>query len=452
MGTLTSAQFLTAMRVELSDGGSVWTDAELTRGMTKAVALMSRMIPKRAITEQVVTITVSSETLTIASGTGTLSNVPVKQGTLTISGYTEGVADDYTVNYLTGVVTAVSGGDLSDGDYTVSYSIDPYMINLTGFLTDYIRITRIEYPVGDSPRSYIVPEDIFATYIKLKDELSQNKSYRIEYDTYWTAPGAAVGDYPSSLDNVLIIGAVGQALIYKAETHTQTAITNVAASKTLLDAITAVSAPSAATISTQITNAQTALAAAITRLESAVTQIGNMATPLTNAATALGKIAAEVALGNGYLDSGSALITTINDAAKVAENYALYAQSQTQISDGYGREADRDVNLGLAYEAYSAREMAIGNSYLNEAIQRMTIAARNIELYEAQIAGQAQDVAYFNAQVAQAREYQSTARQYLEIAGRYLSSGQAKINEMLVGLGLKPEFNMYRSSSEQPSW
>jgi len=59
----------------------------------------------------------------------------------------------------------------------------------------------------------------------------------------------------------------------------------------------------------------------------------------------------------------------------------------------------------------------------------------------------------FGAQVTkyqvQIAEQEMKARNFLDIAGRYLASGQAKINEFLVMLGLKPEFYTSKSLSEQ---
>uniref|UniRef100_A0A6M3KIZ2 Uncharacterized protein n=1 Tax=viral metagenome TaxID=1070528 RepID=A0A6M3KIZ2_9ZZZZ len=451
MGVLTAATMITAMRLELqdpADGSTIWSDAELTRGITKSVSLMSRLIPKRVIVETTLTREVTGEALTIASSTGTLAYKPVKVGSVSITGET--LDTDYTINYLTGVVTE-KGALLIDGAYTVSYKLDPKMLDISTLLSDYIKIERVEYPAGDSPATHITPNDIFGSLVIFKDDvtLMTNKHIRIVYLTFWTAPGASAGDYPTSLDNAVVIGAVGQSLIFKAELYVQEAITNIAASKTLLDAISAVTAPTAPTITGYLTSAETALNAAIARFAAAVLEVDKMDAPLANAATAMGKVAAEIALGNGYLDSGSALITTINDADRVADTYAGYAQAEAALGQGYGIESQQDISLAIAWEARAAREMGIGNSYVNEAVQRLAEASRLVDKYQMDVGKYTQDNAYYQAQLAKSREYQTTAAQYLEIAGRYLSSGQAKINEMFVMLGVKPEFQFYKGSSEQ---
>jgi len=54
-----------------------------------------------------------------------------------------------------------------------------------------------------------------------------------------------------------------------------------------------------------------------------------------------------------------------------------------------------------------------------------------------------------NAFVAMISGQQAKANTLLDIAGRYLASGQSKINEMLIMLGQKPEFQTQKASSEQ---
>ncbi len=445
------AEMLVDMRLELSDSTTFFTDGELTRGVQKCVSLMSRFIPKRVITEATITIEVTGETLTISSNSGTLSNKPVKVGTLNIPNKT--LDTNYTINYLTGVVTE-KGSGLPDTDYTVSYNLDPFMLDISSLIPEesYIKIEKIEYPAGDSPPT-IVTFEVFGELLLIKGknvQLNEDSHIRITYLKPWTAPVTATdGDYPEHLDNIVIIGSVGQALIFKAEKYIQEAITNIAASKTALDAVSAITMTSAPDVSTDIGKAGTALDAAITRFAAAVTEVAKMDSPLANSATALGKVAARVAAGLTYIELGDDLITTINDAASVPEKYASYAQTEVALGLGYTKESDGEVALATSWEAKAAREMAIGNSYTNEAIQRLASASRDLEKYQIQVSSDSQEVAYYNAQLAKASQYQTTSRQYVETAGRYLASGQAKINEFLISLGVKPEFLSHRSSSEQ---
>ena len=84
--------------------------------------------------------------------------------------------------------------------------------------------------------------------------------------------------------------------------------------------------------------------------------------------------------------------------------------------------------MGDTFVSEASQRLGQATAFINEAIQR------------------ASEV---NAWAVQADRYTTTSREYLSIAGRYLSSGQAKINEFLVSLGLRPEYSTSRGSSEQ---
>jgi len=470
---------LTEMRYELQDSGSaIWSDAELTRGVTKSVALMSRLIPKKAIVEQVITLDVKDEALTIASSTGTLANAPVKYGTVKITGETEGHDDDFTVNHLTGVITEV-GSNLADGAYTVSYTIDPYMLDISSLLSDYIKIERVEYPVGDTPPTFIVPSDIYGTYLMLKEALTEDKHIRIHYLTYWTAPGAAAGDYPRSLDNAIIIGSVGQALIYKAELYMQNSVTEIALANAAADSMATPLADintALDSVNTIYTDVNTALdkvatyletneiavdaddANAVAIMEEITAQVVSIRTAMITAITAANAHLDEVDTtdladatdgAEKMISTGHPLINASNVGQNVGENYKDYALADVAIANvrvqtamGYLQEFESRLKNLQAYIQESGGWVTIANTFIAEAIQR--IGAMRAYVEEA-----SQRVAEVNAWGIQADRYIATSTQYQAIAGRYLASGQAKINEMLVTLGLKAEYNMYRGSSEQ---
>lgn len=444
-------EMVSALRTELQDevaGSYIWGEDELVRAIRKSTSLMSRLIPKRSMVETTIVRDINDEALTIASDTGTLAYKPIKVGSVVVTG--EVLDTDYRINYLTGVITEI-GSLLADGAYTVSYDLDPHMLDMSSLLSDYIKVERVEYPAGDEPIT-LPTFDIIGDFLILRGNVTlvENDHLRMLYLGRWTAPTPiAVGDYPSHLDDTIIIGGAGQALIFKAEAHTQTAITCIALSKTTLDDIVAVTMATAPIITTETGDADTALDAAAARFAVAVTEADKIDTPLANAATALGKIAAEVVVAKGYLTTGAALINVGTRGEQVGRTYGDYSLAASGVADGYGKEAERDVALANSWEARAARETTIGNSYVNEAIQRLASASRLIDKYQQELAGDSTEVNYYRAQLEKAANYQTTARQYLEIAGRYLASGQSKINEFLVSLGLKPEFPTQKASSEQ---
>lgn len=443
---------LSAMRAELGDmAQSIWTiDDELSRGIEKTISLMSRFIQNRKIIETTIVREITDETLTISSGSGTLAYKPIKVGSLSIPDKT--LDTDYRVNYLTGVVTEIGTG-LPDTDYTVSYELDPNMLDISSLLTSFVKIERVEYPAGQSPAT-LVTFDKFGDFLAFRGNTTLVEDYhlRIIYLDKWTAPTSSeAGDYPEHLDNIIIIGAAGQALIFKAEEYMHDAHAAVDSAVTALGNISAVTMPTAPTLTTYLGDADTALDAAIARFEAAVTTLGSMDTPLTtDADAALDSAISELADAfTAYLDIGDDLINQGTRGESVGAVYGSYAGYAAGLVNSYISVAQQRIAMALAYEQDAARDTTIGNSYVNEAIQRLAIAARLVDLFENEIGLADTEVDYYNAQIAQANQYLNAATQHLTVAGRYLASGQAKINEFLAAFGVKPEFPTQKSSSEQ---
>lgn len=160
-------EMLDNIRIELRDtdpDSYIHEPDDLVRAIAKSVSLMSRLSPKIGMVETTIVLSITSETLTISSNTGTLAYKPIKSGSLTIPNKT--LDTHYRINYLTGVVTEIGSG-LPDADYTVSYELDPQMLDISSLLPDYIKIERMEYPVGDTPAAY-PPFDVFQDLIVLR--------------------------------------------------------------------------------------------------------------------------------------------------------------------------------------------------------------------------------------------------------------------------------------------
>ena len=81
-----------------------------------------------------------------------LANKPIKYGTGSgISTFTRGT--DYEMDYRGGRIKAVNGGSmLASTSYTIDYTKVQLGIDLES-LADFIRVERVEYPVGQIPQS-----------------------------------------------------------------------------------------------------------------------------------------------------------------------------------------------------------------------------------------------------------------------------------------------------------
>ena len=226
---------INAVRIELQDTtAAIYTDDEIERSIEKAVSLMSRLIPQREMTELSLGDDVTSETLTISSSTGTVAVKPVKALTETITGKTRDT--DYTINYITGVVTEV-GANLPDGAYTISYSLDRAMFNYKTYIPDCIRIEKIEFPLGTFPAYEVIGD-----YLKMKGgtSLTANSKFRIYYVKRFDTPTLLTeGEFGSHLDEIVITGAQGNALYDKADYYVQQATSELTSLQSALTALAA---------------------------------------------------------------------------------------------------------------------------------------------------------------------------------------------------------------------
>ena len=421
-------EMLASLKIEVQD--NLADTDELERAVVKTVSLMSRLLPKRSIVETIIGGAITGEALTIASNTGTLAYKPIKANSLKIPNKIEDT--HFSVNYLTGIVTEIGSG-LPDDTYTVSYDRDSRMMDISSVLPDYIRLERIEYPAGQDPP--INPTfDLIGDYILIKGQkvtLSSAERLRLIYLGKWTPPTISEnGDYPSHLDNAIIIGSAGQYLIYKAEKYVQNAISALS----VLEAPTdyTIVKPSSPTLPDTPT-APIPPTPSYTAAEAAMTAVGT-----------------EITAAKDHHTSGVEVINAGTRGENVAANYGLYAST---IMSGAGhrvneavarlRQIEEDLTL------YASKVTAFGsevNTYANQ-------VSGLISKYREDINNEVAGVNNFGAQVTkyqtQITEQEMKARNFLDIAGRYLASGQAKINEFLVMLGLKPEFYTSKSLSEQ---
>ena len=427
---MTLTNMISNLRIELQDTDKItYTEDELIRAIEKSVSLMSRLLPKRDIVETTIRRTISGETLAIVSGTGTLAYKPIAKSTLNIMGKT--LDSDYRVDYLTGVVTQI-GSKLPNGDYTVSYQLDTGLLDLSFILPDYIKLERVEYPAGSTPPT-LVTFDTYGNILALRGTISltEGEHLRIVYLARWNSPTMEIeGDYPSHLSDAVIIGSAGQALIFKAEKYVMEAA-NAFAVLTEPSAYTFVkpSSPDLPTVPTK----PTAPTLSFTAVESALTAIGT-----------------EITAAKEKLTSGETYINAATRGDTVAANYGRYAEAvysgaNTRVNEAIARLRQIEETL----TKYASEVAAFGsetNSYANQVSGLVglyrgkgEIESVGANIYASQV----------NAFVAMISGQQAKANTLLDIAGRYLASGQSKINEMLIMLGQKPEFQTQKASSEQ---
>ena len=275
------------------------------------------------------------------------------------------------------------------------------------------------------------------------------------------------GDYPEHLDTPIIIGSCGQALIFKAEKYVQQSVTELELVNAAADAMAVPLGDINVALDRIIGivgdkatagDASDALDKVALYLETndtvdcakdVLANITDDAADLRTAiATALDKSstyltsASTPPSAHDYLVYGDDYITKINDAERVAEKHAEYARTSIQIYQSLVAEATVRLENIKSYIAEATGWTKMGDAFMVEAGQRLKQSA-------AFISEATQRISEVNAWAVQADRYTVTSREYLNIAGRYLASGQAKINEFLVSIGVRSEYYSYKGSSEQ---
>lgn len=433
-------QTLSSIRIELSDRDkTMWQDDELIRAIEKTCSLMSRLLPKKSVV------------------TATLDNA-----------WIDG-------NYVD--ISSVLDADQKLGD----------------------AILRVEYPTGSSPPEFIAFE-VIGDYLWLKTNVTveAGKDIRVIYQGVWTPPSHITpGDYPPHLNDVLIIGASGQALIYKAENILQQAagVFETLAAPTAYTFVKP-TAPSLPTVPTK------PIAPSVSFTEPTAPSLPSVPTAptaptlsFTAAEAAMAAVATEITAAKAKLTSGEAVINSGTRGENVAQNYGVYGKV---VMDGTGHRVNESIarlrQVENILNKYSAEVTAFGseaNAYANNVSGLISLFRSKVELenfvaasllqeYASEVAafnsesnaygnnvnalvslfrsqGELENIgasvyaSEVNAYVARINGQKAKADALLDIAGRFLASGQSKINEFLVALGYKPELHKSSSSAEQRS-
>jgi len=317
--------------LELQDeDNATYSEDDVNTAMETTLSLMSRLIPDKGIVELEIGETdIDDEALTIASNTGTLEHYPVKFDSETItdgSGNEKTRNDDYTINYLTGVITEV-GSNLADGAYTVDYELDPQILNISSNIPDCIRIERVEYPADRSPME-LPAYEIVGDYMRIKDDvyLAEDTLLRIEYIKRFLAPTLeAEGNYPSHLNSAIVAGSCGNALINKARAYIYKAATAV---------------------------------------DTAVAQSDEGDSSIVKAKTALGNIPARLEAAVSLMATGGDLINAVNAGDDVGNTYVAFAKAQIAVGAGYADEATNWLNAATAHLNRAEKERTNAPDYL----------------------------------------------------------------------------------------
>lgn len=341
------------LRVDLKDTGELWTDDELNRCISKSVSDLSRFLPLEKIYEVTLGFTVTNKEWTAGASAGTwvaLANKPIKYNSETVKDADSAACvrdTDYYMDYAAGKITHIASSKIANGEVcTISYTKSEIGIDVSS-LTDLIRVSRVEYPVGDIPQSFVsygVDGDLL--HVKGSTEsqvkLTEGKHVAIYYKAMHTEPKiTADSSCPGFLDNTVILAASAYALLIKALYYEQQVATDIGLSKEELDKIT-----------------HTATNTALAKIDTY--SVGSSAPSVKK-----------------YLSDGASKINTVNIGDDVPENYASYAARSRDIASLFIDEAVQRNAINNHYIAESANYVGAANQFLaladmlrTEAIER----------------------------------------------------------------------------------
>ena len=301
----TLATHLSDVRTDLKDPSTLWSDAELTRALTRAYADLSRFLPRELYYEQRLSFTVTAEAVTTAAAHGTykaLANKPIRYesdvvtnaaGTVT---YTRNT--DYVVDYMNGQITTVSGGSMVVlTAYKISYTKSKIAVDMTSLTP--MRIGAVEYPAHSIPKMTVSAElygDVLTVMCgeDTQKEMSLNEHILVQYYVPHTVPATAVGTCPAFLDETVNLATAAYALFTKATQHEHQAVTDLASARTALGNIAAIHTLADAALdknTTYYADVDTALDLVKTNADLAATALTAVKTNTDLAVASIGAIA-----------------------------------------------------------------------------------------------------------------------------------------------------------------
>ena len=431
---MTLSQIREALRIELGDTEALWSDAELSRAIVKAVADIDRFFPLEEAYEITFKYAVADESWTTADEADPvnwtqLANKPISYSSEIVKstdGATTFTRDtDYTMDYTNGKIIRIAGKMARNTAYKISYAQSKIALDLSAL--SIIRIQRVEYPYGKVPQSFesydFFNNKLWLTGIETEAQakLADGKHIVIYYLTQNTAPTiAASGSYPRHLDEVVAKGASAYACFIKALQYEHQAATDFTSARSRLAAI------SHAKVATALDAIATKLGLPsytkiATALDAIASKLGSVDTYLT------GAVAPSV---KKYLDDGAPYLNQVTVGADVAANYAIYAQRSSDIAVAlireateYGSEAehrlaeiDRYLAQATGYTAEARERLDEVNGYIAEATQYITIAVQNLGLAER----------FRTEGINRQQEFWTILRDRAELRGRALSSASPR--------------------------
>jgi len=370
-----------------------------------------------------------------------LAYKPIKFGSAAVSGKT--LDTDYEMDYSGGRIAMKSGGGMAAGTaYTIDYTKSRLDIDLSIVIPDFIKVERVEYPVGQVPQEFSKVE-MWGSILTLtggyasQKEVTDAEHLIIMYLAPHSVPSThSPGSFPSYLDTTIQLAASAYALFIKALQYDHQAVTDLASVRTELGRVTVLVTATTGKIDLALTKVALYLESNGTtdNAKDRLAEITDIETYLRDLIIKLSDGTGALATLNSTLDevdttdfanatdgaekmtsTGHPLINTVTDGARVAENYREYAQTKAELANariqqamGYFQEAAARLDFLRSYIEEAAGWKAIGDTFIEEA----TALINEV-----------------NSIIAEAAQYQETASNDMVLADKFKQEGMERRNE-----------------------
>ncbi len=478
---------LTAIVKGIDQDGNYVEESWYRKDLATTVATHGKLYFKRLIEVEIDQIAGNTTgTLNMNVGNGNaydswifLANRPIRPDSETVTSSPAGTTyardTDYRMDYTNGAIKFINGGGMAAGTaYLIDHTKSRLGINISDLLPVVTKISKVQYPVDLVPQQFVsfnIVGDFMYIATKLagqsQEELTAGKHLAIWYERKHMPPSEhSPGSYPDVLDEVIVIGAGGYALLTEAQQLEQQAAIDLTLIRTTLDYLGIGGGTGTNTLlykdiddaldkvadyletNNTTDNAKDRLAE-ITDMEAylrdMITKLSDGSGAIADANTHLDEVdttdlagatpdSAETALAK-YEDK----IDGVNTGARVGELGADYARAWTEIAAartnaamGYIQEANTRLSLLRSYIEESAGWTTIGQTFIAEAQARFGEAG----IY-----------------LAETQQLSETVNGDLVLADRFRAEGLSRLNEFHQILRNKAESRRRTSSipTKQPA-
>ena len=458
-------EFQQNLRLELGDtdpDSEAWSTDELARTVDAAIHDLDRYLPLTKVYEVTISPTVTGEAWTSGAAHGTyvtLANTMLKPGSEIVTNAAGTVTytrdTDYTINYTDGKITTISGGDMVVATaHLISYTKSKISVDISG-LTDLIRISAVEYPMGNVPQTFVgfkvvagvlYIQTTASTSTQSQTEMSEGKHIAIYYEAVNTGPcESASPSFPRHLDEVVIMGAMAHSFYILSGKQSRATSEDMDSARDMLadiDTIMLAVAAALANVDGHFTDADTALGNLATyqgyakdMLDEIPTQVAAAAAAMTSAGALADEGATAFDSADAHLDAVATILANVGTKVTLAETALGAVASDTTLANDALTKIETERQLAKNSILLLLAVWDLVNSYFDLALNNLSTGAPlinkvnvgNDPANQYRLYCEAEMNGYIGARDLFQREYKDAADGYISLINAYIGEASQHV-------------------------